>query len=941
VPHYPAIDTLLRMPAAERKLGPFRLVEPLGKGGFAPVWLAREVYGATELRTAAIKLFALERAPLGSSSPDREEILAEARALCRVEHPNVVRFYSLAVDEQAGIMGLAMEHVAGTSLDAHLTKRGNLTVPEAIAVGQAMASALSAVHRAGLVHRDLKPANVVETAGSYKLIDFGIAAAEATATPSATRAGESVVCIDDLPFDVVGSRITTIRASDRSSEVKLGTTLAAGLRYGTLGYIDPYCLANGTPATAESDLYALGVLLFESLTGRLPAAAAMPRGGGLSGEVLDGRRAPPSLREIATHVPEAVGDLVDRLLSPSPADRPHSAEQVAFLLDRAGEELVGRTAHLPPESEGPFRGLGRFEQSDQDVYFGRRSEVVTAVETLRTRGVVALIGPSGSGKSSLARAGVLPAVERGALGRWPERWHLLVTAPGRDPRAAVHDALTPIVGDVGSSVEDVTLALAAHAHATGTGILLVLDQLEELSTMAQADSRRWTADLLRALGDKLIPGVRVLVTLRRDLLDSLLAVEDFGATLLRGAVLIEPMSDTAWSDALDQALGAYGYALEDAALKAEIRREIALSSGAMPLVQFALTELWHRRDTRTKTLTREALQAMGGLSGALARHADSTVQKLARRGPHGTEAAKEVLLALTTPQGTRASCALADIPETKGLPATDVLRELQEARLVVQGSSEVTLAHDALLSQWPTLATWVAEARADRMLAAELSRDAALWRADPEGTSLWSKRRQGLAEELLRRASGLLSEDTKEFVRAGTLAERRARWTATGAMAALLLIVVGSFLAYVKDAREQEAITTAALEKEQLSREKEQASRLKEQTSREEAERVTREVQAQQARIDELLAKMDDSGQKREIEALQASIATAPVSPATGGRKNDVTAGGRKSGIAAGVQGGPMKDEARDIKDIVGDPGDKRPPSDLSRTPPIRPAQTW
>lgn len=882
---YTAIETLLRRPAPQRTLGPFRLVEPLGKGGFAPVWLAREVYGATELRTAAIKLFALERAPEGGTSPEREEILAEARALCRVEHPNVVRFYSVAVDEQAGIMGLAMEHVAGTSLDAQLAKKGTLSVPEALAVGQAMASALSAVHRAGLVHRDLKPANVVETAGTYKLIDFGIAAAETTNAP----AGESAVCIDDLPFEEVGSTISSIRASERNSEVRLGGTLGAELRYGTLGYIDPHCLANGTPATAESDLYALGVLLFESLTGQLPAAAAMPRGRGLSGDVLDGRRAPPPLCEVAIHVPEAVGELVDQLLSPNPSERPRSAEQVAFLLDRAGEGLGRRTARLPPESEGPFRGLGRFEQADQDVYFGRRSEVVAAVETLRTRSVVALIGPSGSGKSSLARAGVLPAVQRGALGRWPERWHLLVATPGRDPRAAVRDLLAPVLGPVGESVEQVTVALAAHAHTTGTGILLVLDQLEELSTMAEAESRGWTADLLRSLGDKLIPGVRALVTLRRDLLDSLLAVEDFGATLLRGAVLIEPMSDAAWSDALDQALGAYGFALEDAAMKAEIRREIALSSGAMPLVQFALTELWHRRDTRTKTLTRSALEAMGGLSGALARHADSTLQKLARRGPHALDAARRVLLALTTPQGTRASCRLADIPETGGVPATEVLRELQEARLVVQGSSDAALAHDALLTQWPTLATWVAEARADRTLAAELARDAALWRADPEGTSLWSKRRQGLAEDLLRRAPDLLSDDAREFVEAGTLAERRARWTATGALAALLVIVAGSFLAYVKDTREQEAKTNAALHQEQLSREKEQASLSKEKASREaaersqqEAERVTREVKAQQARIDDLLAQLVDSKQKKEIEALQASIARAPVGGAPG-----------------------------------------------------------
>src|SRR6185369_6791970 len=96
-------------------------------GGFAPVWLAREMYGETELRAAAVKLFALQGSPeggggssAGTLGPARERITAEARALCRVEHPNVVRFYALSIDEAAGVMGLAMEHVAGTALDARL-----------------------------------------------------------------------------------------------------------------------------------------------------------------------------------------------------------------------------------------------------------------------------------------------------------------------------------------------------------------------------------------------------------------------------------------------------------------------------------------------------------------------------------------------------------------------------------------------------------------------------------------------------------------------------------------------------------------------------------------------------------------------------------------------------------------------------------------------------
>src|SRR5262245_38699089 len=93
------LKLLLDLPPALRRLGPFLLVAPLGRGGFAPVWLAREVYGGTELRTAAVKLFSLDT-PDGQSSSRgaalyRARVIDEARALCRVEHPNIVRFYAM------------------------------------------------------------------------------------------------------------------------------------------------------------------------------------------------------------------------------------------------------------------------------------------------------------------------------------------------------------------------------------------------------------------------------------------------------------------------------------------------------------------------------------------------------------------------------------------------------------------------------------------------------------------------------------------------------------------------------------------------------------------------------------------------------------------------------------------------------------------------------
>src|SRR5690349_517763 len=108
-------------PAEELCIGPLRLIRRLGRGGFAPVWLADEVHDGRVLRKVAVKLFFLpEGATPEESAERRDAILDEARALCRVEHPNVVRFYALARDDAFGVIGLAMEYVAGRSLDAML-----------------------------------------------------------------------------------------------------------------------------------------------------------------------------------------------------------------------------------------------------------------------------------------------------------------------------------------------------------------------------------------------------------------------------------------------------------------------------------------------------------------------------------------------------------------------------------------------------------------------------------------------------------------------------------------------------------------------------------------------------------------------------------------------------------------------------------------------------
>ncbi len=232
-----------RAPAAAGALpfertGPFRLVRRLGQGGFAPVYLAEEVHDGRKLREVAIKLFFT--ANDGAASPMesaafRDRVLDEARALCRVEHANVVRFHAVHRDDATGVLGLVMEHVAGEGLDVRLRAQGKLDDREVLDAGIALAWALAAVHDAGLVHGDVKPSNVIGGASGYKLIDFGIAA-------------------DLAPAKVDGTVI------------------------GTPGYLAPERLERGAPPSAATDLYALGVTLHRLRTGAMPSVAAAEQG---------------------------------------------------------------------------------------------------------------------------------------------------------------------------------------------------------------------------------------------------------------------------------------------------------------------------------------------------------------------------------------------------------------------------------------------------------------------------------------------------------------------------------------------------------------------------------------------------------------------------------------------------------------------------------------
>jgi len=829
--------------ASPSRLGPFRIIAELGEGGFAPVFLAVEEYGATELRKVALKLFAIDElagdtGTAGSPALTRARIVEEARALCRVEHPNVVRFFQLVEDDTGSVLALAMEHVRGRSLADRLDHDKVLPVDAALELGAAIASALAAVHAAGIVHRDVKPGNVIDTGGVYKLIDFGIAtrtrararveprsSLKATTVPAASvremKGATAAVVVsvasvgDTMESIAIASSETAVsgrtrHASDDDDEDE-GTDGVAG----TMGYIDPACFAQGEPADTSSDLYALGAMLYECLTGRLPAEAE-PDGEStvtrLRMHIAMGLEPPPTVREVAPAVPEAVARLVDSLLAPKRQGRPQRAEWVACELERLRRLQRGSARALP--AEGPFRGLEAFDERHRDVFFGRATEVASALELLRARGLVALVGPSGSGKSSLARAGVLPAIVEGSLGSWPPRWSAVTLSPGAHPRAALELALAEHLQGrrAPDDPDELASVLAAAVEATSVGIVVLVDALEELVTLTAAGNRSYLARFLAALSLHPMPGLRAVVTARRDLLDPLLGEPGLGVALTRSVQLVVPLSAAAWADVVDERLAAYGFALENDAMRSELGRELASISEAMPLVEFGLARLWEHRDVARKVLSHDGLVAIGGLAGALARHAEATLETLVQKsGPEAPGAAGAVLLALTTPHGTRATKTRAELAREVASPLRDgVLAALERARLVVVDDGRVTLAHEALITRWPRLYAWVQSERRDRETARDIEEAAARWKAQPGPDLLLRGRPLREARALGTSRRAMLSEGATAYVAASRKNELRSSAGVIGLASSVFVFAAILALLYWDSDRETRAAKRAA-----------------------------------------------------------------------------------------------------------------------------------
>jgi WD40 repeat protein/serine/threonine protein kinase len=714
----------------------YRVLEQIGEGAFGVVYRAIQPQVEREVAIKAVH-------PELANHPDFvRRFEREAQIVARLEHPHIVPLYDYWREPDGAY--LVMRFLRGGSVE-DLLASGPLEPARVAAIVDQVASALAAAHREGIVHRDVKPGNVLlDEEGNAYLTDFGVA----------LDAG--------------------------SPEKSTGTMMR-----GTPAYLSPEQIRLD-PATPQSDVYALGIVAYEMLTGTHPFP-----GSSLTALLDRHLRDPvPPLRDARPDLTSAPA--VDRVIARATAkDVPGRFEDVLQLAAALRAALEGSSAPTTSVAEvrNPYKGLRAFLEADGGDFFGREAPTNRLIRRLQEQGegsrFLAVVGPSGSGKSSLVRAGLLPALRQEAIAG-SDHWYVIDVLPGSHPMREIETALLGIAVDPPPSLleelerDPVGLLRAAHAVLPDptSELLIVVDQLEEVFTLVDDEEERaHVLASLRAAALEPDSRVRVVATLRADFYDEPLMVRGFGDLLAARTEAITPMSLEELERAIVAPADRSGLKVEPTLLAA-ILADVGERPSALPLLQFALTEVAEHHDGGVLRLG--IYRQIGGASGALARRAERIFEGLS---DPGREACRQLFLRLVTlgegTEDTRRRVRRSELlPLADALAVDGVIETFGRHRLLsFDRDSEsreptVEIAHEALLAAWDRLNGWIDEARDDIRTQRQLSNAASEWAtARKDGSFLLRGVRLEQAASWVETTNVALASHEKEYVRA-SVAER-------------------------------------------------------------------------------------------------------------------------------------------------------------------------
>lgn len=470
--------------------------------------------------------------------------------------------------------------------------------------------------------------------------------------------------------------------------------------------------------------------------------------------------------------------------------------------------ILSPYTETPPVAVCPYRGLSRYETGDSALFFGRRAVAASAFERLQEHPFLAVVGASGSGKSSLVEAGIVPAV---VASDEPGRWRVEVVSPA-STRHIVDDRWDP----------------ARHDERR----LIVVDPLEHLFTQCPDQLER--AAFVRRLFDV---ADMVIVVLRADFYGECASIPELAQAVSEHQLLLGPMSDEELRDAIEQPAAVSRLSIEPG-LTQLLVDDVAGEPGALPLLSHALVETWVRRNGRLLTIA--GYRAAGGVRGAMARTADSTYEAFDR---HSQDLVRKLFLRLVEPgEGTQDTRRRASITELQaaagGQDVRTVLEDLAGARLVSIDSDGVEVAHETLIREWPRLRGWLDEDRDDVRAHRRLTRSATAWvEAGRDPAELYRGARLVSAERLdrqtvsdieeafleaSRQAAEREQETMRDQIAQQNRANRKLRRVLAGLGVALLLALISTTVALVQRDRadHEAALATAAnrVSSEQLAR---------------------------------------------------------------------------------------------------------------------------
>jgi WD40 repeat protein/serine/threonine protein kinase/DNA-binding XRE family transcriptional regulator len=736
-----------------RAIRGYALGERLGTGGYGVVY--RAVQPLVE-REVAVKIIL----PQYADHPDFiRRFEAEAQLVARLEHPHIVPLYDYW--REPGVAYLVMRLLRGGSLNTAL-QNGPLPLPTINQILEQIGVALHTAHQMGIIHRDLKPANVLlDEQGNAYLADFGIA--------------------------------------KNLGNPNLADVTQPGVVIGSPAYFSPEQIM-AEPVRPQTDIYCLGIMLYELLTGCKPFDSPSPIF--LIQQHLN--ETVPPLATYAPSLPAALDPVIQKATAKDQTER--YADMLSLLADFR-EALSGRSgifSPLPlrpsaplPDLTNPYKGLRAFSEADAADFFGRETLVQELLRCMSEVGdpaapatgqelarFLAVVGPSGSGKSSVVRAGLVPALRQGGLPN-SDRWFVVEMLPGTHPWEELEAALLRIAVNPPDSLlaqlrEDERGLLRAVRRVLPADesieLVLVIDQFEELFTLVSDENSR------RPFLDSLVTAVldprsrlRLVVTLRADFMDRPLQYVEFGELLRQRAEFVLPLAPEELEQAITGPAQRVGLSLEPGLLAA-ISRDVGDEPGALPLLQYALTELFERSvgmDGHQPLLTKAAYQAIGGVTGALARRADELYAGL---DAVGQEAARQLFLRLVTlgegTEDTRRRVLRAEVealaadstpsltlplvgggdpslpsPSGSGAggegepPIRTVIELFGKHRLLsfdhdpITRGPTVEVAHEALLREWGRLREWLDASRNDIRMQRLLAATAAEWRGSGQDSS--------------------------------------------------------------------------------------------------------------------------------------------------------------------------------------------------------------